>query len=60
VRHPTLGNITLPNRKRRTDVPERLILGVRPLRYDHRHDHRKVFFLPLGNVLNVLSSIKLP
>jgi hypothetical protein len=45
MRYLTLGNITLPNRKRRTDVLEKLILGVRPLRYDQRHDRRQVIFL---------------
>jgi hypothetical protein len=42
VRHPGLGNIILPNRKRRTDVLEMQMLGVRPLRHGHRHDRRLV------------------
>jgi hypothetical protein len=45
VRHLKLGNITRPNRQRRTDMLERLTLGVRPLRHGHRHDHRQVIFL---------------
>jgi hypothetical protein len=42
VRHPGLGNITNPGAKRRTDVLERLTLGVRSLRLGHRHDRRQV------------------
>jgi hypothetical protein len=29
--------------RRRTDVLERQMLGVRPLRHGHRHDRRQVF-----------------
>jgi ribosomal protein L44E len=42
MRHPGLGNIKKPYRKRRTDVIERLTLGVRPQRLGHCHDHRQV------------------
>jgi hypothetical protein len=45
VRHPALGNITSPNKKRRTDVLERLTLGVQPLRHGNHHDRRQVIFL---------------
>jgi hypothetical protein len=41
----TLGKIALPNRKRRTDVLERLTMGVRPLRHGHHHDHQELIYL---------------
>jgi hypothetical protein len=55
VRHPELGNITRPNRKRWTDVLQRLTLGVRPLRHGHRHNRCQVIFL--RHVLKILQFI---
>jgi hypothetical protein len=42
MRHPGPGNITRPNAKRRTDMLERLMPRVRPLRLGHHHDRRQV------------------
>jgi hypothetical protein len=44
MRYPGLGNITLQNRKRRTDVLELLSLGIQPLRQPP-HVWSQVFFL---------------
>jgi hypothetical protein len=59
VKIPKLGSITLPKRKRITDVLEQLSVRERPLRDGHCHDRKKVISLiPFVNLISDCNVLK--